>query len=107
MPQALKGLAVIGIFGITAPITGIDPFVRIQEKDHESQVVIELEQVQVRLLNAGEANLDKPFRLFANFFETDNLPVKFVAIRSGHATEDQHHGFAQFAGLIQPLPITR
>jgi hypothetical protein len=68
--------------------------VRVQEEDHERKVVIELEQFQVDVVDAGQPDADKPIGEVFDARQTDNLPVKITAARSGHTPHDDHERLA-------------
>jgi len=99
--QALQGHAALGAGGVAAAVAGVDFLVGVQKEDHEGQVVIELEEAQVGEVDAREANADELFGLGLDLVETDNLPVKFMAVRSGDAAEDDHEGLAGAAGGVE------
>src|SRR5207248_8220964 len=71
----------------------------VEEEDHEGQVVVELEQVQVFGVNAGQPDADEPVGEVFEAFQTDNLPVKLAAVRSGDAADDHHERLAGLQGL--------
>jgi hypothetical protein len=94
MAQTRKRLPIVGIARIPAAIAADNPSLAIHEKHHESKVIVEFEMVEVGPLNPGQPHLHKLARLLGDLFQTDNLPVKFMAIRSGYASKNQHHRLA-------------
>jgi hypothetical protein len=96
-------LPIIGPIGVATAIASIDPAVGIEEEDHEGQVVVELEQVQVEVVDARQTDPDELVSNVFDLFETDNLPVKKMAVRSRDAAHDDHQWLAAFARPVLPL----
>jgi hypothetical protein len=98
-----QGLAPVGVLGIAAAVAGVDLPLGAQEEGHEGQVVVELEEVQVEAVDARQADADELLSDTPEAFQTDNLPVKVVAGRSGDATQEDHNWSAGPACLVQAL----
>jgi len=90
-------LAIIGTAGGAAAVAGVDLFLGIHEEDHERQVVVEVEQIQVQVVDARQADPDELVGDVFDVLQTDNLPVKFMASRSRLAADDDHERLAAFA----------
>src|SRR5262249_19525326 len=80
----------------------VNLFLCVHEKDHERQVVVELEQIEIDVVNAREAHANKLIGDVFDLLKTDNLPVKYGAVKSRHATHDDHERLVGLGG--QPLP---
>ncbi len=101
--EAFQRLAVVRIVGISATVAGVNLFLSVHEKDHERQVVVELEQIEIGVVNAREAHANKLIGDVFNLLKTDNLPVKYSAVKSRHATHDDHERLVGLGG--QRLPV--
>jgi hypothetical protein len=97
--------ASFGAFRVSAAETTVNPFVRVKEKDHERQVVVKREQVQVGLVDARQTNPNESVREVFDAIQTNNLFVKALAVRSGDAAEDEHDRLAGLAGAVLGLPV--
>jgi hypothetical protein len=75
----------------------------VDEEDHESQVVIEVEEVQIQRVNPREADANEFVCKVFDALETDNLPVKFPTVRSRDAPHDHHHRLARLLRLLLTL----
>jgi hypothetical protein len=71
----------------------VDSFVGAKKEDHECQVEIEIKYPEIRLLNPCQANANELVSNVFDFFQTDNLPVKFFAVPSGNASKNNHDRF--------------
>jgi hypothetical protein len=96
-------LAPVGVFAVPAAVAGVNLALGVQEEDRERQVVVELEQVQVEVIDAGQPDADELVGDVVDALQTDNLPVKFAAVRSGLAAQDHHERLAGPARLGLPL----
>jgi hypothetical protein len=101
--QPGQRLAFVGVLGIASAIAGVDFFLGVQEKDDERQVVIELEQVEIDRINAGDPNADEVIGDVVEVLQTDNLPVKVAAGDSRHAAQDHHERLAALPRQGLPL----
>jgi hypothetical protein len=97
--QPREGLAAVGVFGVAAAVAGVDLPLGVQEEDREGQVVIEVEQVQVEVVDARQADADELVGDVVELLQTDNLPVKLPAGRSGVAADHDHQRLAGLARL--------
>jgi hypothetical protein len=96
-------LAFVRPFGVAAAVSAIDLLLGVQKEDHEGQIVVELEQVQVDILNARQAHAHKFVGAVFDAFQTDNLPVKCLAGNSRHAAEHNHERFSAFRSLRETV----
>jgi hypothetical protein len=101
--KPFQRLSFIGAFAVAPAIAAVDFLILVQEEDHESEVVIELKQVQVHAVDTRQPNPHELVGDLADAFQTDNLPVKFSAIDSRHAAKHHHEGHAIFVGLLEAL----
>jgi carbamate kinase len=69
-------LPAIRTFRVSTSVAAIDLLFRVQEEDHEREVIVEFKQVQIDVLDPGQANPDKLVGKIFDPFQTDNLPVK-------------------------------
>src|SRR5262249_11419205 len=88
----------IGAAGVTAAVSAINAFVGIQEKGKPRQIVVEIEDVQIRAANLEQAHADKLVRHLGDPLQTNNLFVEFLAVSSGLAAEDHEEWFAAAPG---------
>jgi hypothetical protein len=79
---------------------------RIHEKDHECQIVIELKEIQVLIVDSRKTDANELVGDVFDTFKTDNLPVKLAARQSRRTTHDDHEGLAGFPGLFFALSKT-
>ncbi|MSQ97159.1 MAG: hypothetical protein EXR98_21760 [Gemmataceae bacterium] len=84
--------------GIAAAESAVDFALGIQEKRRPGQVPVELEEVEIDPLDAQEADADELTGEIVDLLQTDNLPVKRVAIPSGVAAKHKHE---RLAGLLR------
>src|SRR5262249_44260371 len=77
--------------------------VGIEEEHHEGEVVIELEEVQIEVVDARQADANELISQLFDLLQTDNLPVENVAIDSRHTAQDDHQGFAGLPRLCPAL----
>jgi hypothetical protein len=70
-----------------------------QKKDHQRQVQIKLEQVEVDAVEARQPDANELVGEILDAFETDNLPVKLAAGDSRVAPQDHHEGLASLVRL--------
>jgi hypothetical protein len=87
-------MTAIRTFGVPSAVASVDLFFGVQEKDHERQIVVEFEEVQICIVDAGQANPDEVVGDVLDALQTDNLPVKFMARCSRHAANDHHERLA-------------
>jgi len=92
--QAFERLAVVRISAIAATVAGIDVFLGVEEKDHECKIIVEFKQIQIGIVDARQTHANEFVGHIFNLLETDNLPVKFAAVRSRDATDHYHNGLA-------------
>jgi hypothetical protein len=79
---------------VSPPVPGVYFPLGAQKKNHQRQVVIELELVEVDAVEAREPDADELVGEVSDAFETDNLPVKLAARDSGIAPQDHHERLA-------------
>jgi hypothetical protein len=92
-------------FAVAPAVTPVDLFLRVQEKNHECQIVIELKKAQVRPIDARQPYPNEFVGEILNAFQTNNLFVKLLAIRSRDATKNDHQWFAGLTGDLLGLPV--
>ncbi len=97
--QPFQAVARVGSLWVAAAESAVDFPVGVQEKCRPGHVVIELEQAQVSAGDANQAHADELVGEVLDLFQTDNLPVKLVAIPSRIAAEDHHHRLARLLRL--------
>jgi hypothetical protein len=88
--EARQRLPPVGAGAVPAAVAGVDFPLRAQEEDHERQVVIEVEEVQVEVINARQPDADELLGDALEAFQTDNLPVEFAAGQSRLTAQDNH-----------------
>jgi hypothetical protein len=93
----------VGVDAVPAAVAGVHLPFGVQEEDRERQVVVELEQAQVQVIDAGQPDADEVVGDPLKALQTDNLPVKLPAVRSGHAAQDHHERLAGLPGPGLPL----
>ena len=103
--EPFERLAIVGVFAIASPIAGVDLFVGRQEEDHEGQIVIELEEIQVGLIDAAQTHADELVGFGLYVLETDNLPVEFAAIPSRNAAKHDHDRHARLSRELASLLV--
>ena len=91
------GLAAVGTSRIPPAVSGVDLLFCVQKESHKGQVIVELEQVQVHPVDAGQPHADKLVGEVFDPFQTGHLPVEFLAIRSEDAAENDHERLAALA----------
>src|SRR5262245_36072950 len=97
--ESSRRLPSIGAKSVSSAISGVDFSICVQEKEHQRQVEVELEQVEVDLVEAGQPNANEFVGEVFDAFETDNLPVKLPASDSRVAPQNHHERFAVFSRL--------
>jgi hypothetical protein len=80
-------------------------FIRIQKEDHHRQIEIELKQVQVDAVQPRQSDAHKLVGDALESFQTNNLLVKFNAIPSRDAAEDDHQRTIRLSRLPFGLVI--
>jgi hypothetical protein len=98
--QAGQRLPFVGPLGVAAAVAAIHLAVGVQEEHRQGQVVVELEQIEVNVVNAGEPDADEVVGKILEALETDNLPVENMAGDSRHAAQHDHQ---RLAGLPRSL----
>jgi hypothetical protein len=93
--------------GVSAAVTGVYFPLGTQEKDHQCQVVIKLEQVEVDAVEARQPDANELIGEVLDAFETDNLPVKLATGDSRVAPQDDHERLAALAPLGLTLVETK
>jgi hypothetical protein len=79
---------------VTSAVSSVNLLLRVQEKDHKRQIIVELEEVQIRIIDPRQANPDEVIGDVLDPLQTDDLPVKFMASRSRHTTNDDQERFS-------------
>jgi len=82
----------------SAAVSSINLAVGIHEEGRPSEIVIEFKVIEIDAGNANETHAYEFLCHIAEAFETNNLLVEFMTIRSGLAPENHHHGLAGHAG---------
>jgi hypothetical protein len=89
----------VGAKRVSPAIPGVYFPFGVQEKDHQRQVVVEFEQVQVDAVEAGQPDANELVGEVFDAFETDYLPVKLPASNSRIAPQDHHERLGVFSRL--------
>jgi hypothetical protein len=58
--QARQRLAAVGAGGVPAAVAGVDLLLGVQEEDHERDIVVELEEIQIFVIDARKPDADEP-----------------------------------------------
>jgi hypothetical protein len=85
--QPFEGLAAVGVFAVAAAVAGVNLPLGVEEEHREGQVVVELEEVQIEVVDARQPDADEALGDVFDLLQTDNLPVKLTAGRSGLAAQ--------------------
>ena len=88
---------------ITPTVASVDFLFCIQEEDHECEVVVEIKQIEVHIVDAGQPNSNELIGDIFDLFQTDNLPVKLSAVNSRDATKNHHKGLSALLGLLDSV----
>jgi hypothetical protein len=91
-------LARIGIGAITPAVATIDLFVGVHEEHHHGQIEIEVEQIDISVIDRWGSHANERVSQISNAFQTNNLLVKFIAVPSRDAAEDDHQRPIRLAG---------
>ena len=91
--QSGQLLAFVRVLFTATAVARVDPFVGTEKHHPERQVVVEIEDLQVEWFDRREPDSHELIGDVFDLFETDNLPVEFGTVASGHAPHDDHQGF--------------
>src|SRR5437870_6645495 len=79
--ESVQGLASVRTGRVATAVAAVNLFLRIEEKNHEGQVIVEFKQIQVHIVDASQAHAYELVGNVVEVLQTDNLPVKFMASR--------------------------
>ena len=105
--QPCERIARVGPFRIAAAESAVDFPRRVHQKRGPGQIVIEFKQIQIGAGDADQTNADELVREIVDFFQTDNLQVKLLAVPSRIAAKNHHHGLAGLESLSAGPPGNR
>jgi hypothetical protein len=57
--KPFRRLFVIGALAITATVASVDFLFRVQEEDHECEVVVEIKQIEIHVVDASQPNTNE------------------------------------------------
>jgi hypothetical protein len=91
---------------IASTIAAEHTLVRVKEKCRPSEVVVEIENIEIDAAHAGQPNkYELSGEVGDHGVEAGNLPVEDVAIQSVLAAKDNKEGLAALAGDFSSLTI--
>jgi hypothetical protein len=89
----------IGALTVSPSIPGVYFAIVVQKKDHQCQIIIEFEKVEVDIVESSQPDANELVGKVFYAFETDHLPVEFPASDSRIAPQDYHKWLGAFSGL--------
>jgi hypothetical protein len=92
--------------GVAAAVAAINLLRGAEKKAHPRQIVVKLEERKIDVAHPRDANQDEFARgITQRTFQTSNLPVKLIAVRSVLAPKDHEKRLTAGAGYVEGLLV--